>query len=109
MSHPAPFECEVVYDGDGLARLQPSGDLDMASVDVLDARIQEAHAEGKTKLIVDLSRLHFMDSTGLSLLARWSLGAARDGYDFALVPGNNRVQRLFELTGLVSHFQFVDG
>jgi anti-anti-sigma factor len=50
-----------------------------------------------------------MDSTGLTLLARWSVGADQDGYSFAVVPGAERIQRLFELTGLDEVFTFVDG
>ena len=42
-----------------------------------------------------------MDSTGLTLLTRWSLGAERDGYAFALIAGSERIQRLFELTRLL--------
>jgi anti-sigma B factor antagonist len=60
-------------------------------------------------LVVDLSGLEFMDSTGLTLLTRWSLGAERDGFALALVPGNDRIQRLFEITGLITHFKFVTG
>ena len=59
--------------------------------------------------MVDLRGLDFMDSTGLTLLTRWSLGAERDGYAFALIAGSERIQRLFELTGLLDHFTFVDG
>ena len=59
--------------------------------------------------MIDLRELEFMDSTGLTLLTRWSLGSERDGYDLALVAGPDRIQRLFELTGLITHFQFVDG
>ena len=50
--------------------------------------------------MVDLRGLEFMDSTGLTLLTRWTLEAERDGYAFALIAGSERIQRLFELTGL---------
>ena len=64
---------------------------------------------GARRLVVDLRGLEFMDSTGLTLLTRWALGAERDGFAFALVAGNERIQRLFELTGLAAHFTFVAG
>ena len=40
-----------------------------------------------------------MDSTGLTLLTRLSLAAERDGFALALIAGNDRIQRLFEITG----------
>jgi anti-sigma B factor antagonist len=106
---PPPFRCDVEVDGDGVARIVPSGELDMSTAPELEARMDDALARGAALLIVDLRGLEFMDSTGLTLLTRWSLGAERDGYDLALVPGSERIHRLFELTRLVSHFRFVDG
>ncbi len=58
---------------------------------------------------MDLRSLEFMDSTGLTLLTRWSLGAELDGYELALIAGGDRIQRLFDITGLTPHFEFVDG
>jgi anti-sigma B factor antagonist len=81
----------------------------MASVPLLEERLRDALDDGARRLVLDLRGLDFMDSTGLTLLARWSLGARQDGYALALVPGDERIQRLFELTGMISHFDFVDG
>jgi anti-anti-sigma factor len=50
-----------------------------------------------------------MDSTGLTLLTRWTLDSQRDGFDFAIIAGDDRIRRLFDLTGLSPHFTFVDG
>ena len=107
-SLPKPFRCELEDVGDATARLRPSGELDMATVGELEECFRGAHATGFRRLIVDLRSLDFMDSTGLTLLTRWTLGAQRDGYEFAVVPGDERVRRLFELTGLTPHFTFLD-
>jgi anti-anti-sigma factor len=106
---PKPFRCDVEDAGGATARIVPSGELDMATVGTLEERFREAHETGFRRLVVDLRELDFMDSTGLTLLTRWTLGAERDGYDFAVIPGSERVRRLFELTGLTSHFTFLDG
>lgn len=81
----------------------------MSTVGQLEARFREAHDAGYRRLIVDLRGLDFMDSTGLTLLTRWTLGAQPDGYEFMVIPGRARVRRLFELTGLTPHFTFVGG
>jgi anti-anti-sigma factor len=107
-SLPKPFRCEVAHAA-GTARLRPSGDLDMSTVRVLEHHMEQAHADGARRLVVDLRGLDFMDSTGLTLLTRWSLGAEQDGYAFALIAGSERIQRLFELTGLLDRFTFDGG
>jgi anti-sigma B factor antagonist len=105
---PDPFRCELVPDGERvLVRL--GGELDMSTVPILEARLREALDGGGRRLVVDLRGLDFMDSTGLTLLVRWGLGAEQDGYDLALVRGEDRVHRLFELTGLDSRFTFTTG
>ena len=77
---------------------------------MLEQRLRRGRsADGARRVVVDLRGLEFMDSTGLTLLARWSLGAERDGYAFALIAGSERIQRLFELTGLADRFTFDDG
>jgi anti-sigma B factor antagonist len=106
---PKPFRCDREAAGDGAARIRPSGELDVATVGTLEARIHEARDAGFRRLIVDLRGLEFMDSTGLTLLTRWTLESRRDGFEFAVVPGGERIQRLFELSGLLPHFEFVDG
>ena len=63
--------------------MRPAGELDMATVGQLEECFSEAHAAGYRRIVVDLSGLDFMDSTGLTLLTRWTLDAQRDGYEFA--------------------------
>ena len=105
---PKPFSCEVGHD-DGTARVRPVGELDISTVPVLDEQLRQARANGARRVVVDLRGLEFMDSTGLTLLARWAVAAERDGYGFALISGSDRIQRLFDLTGLGAVFTFVDG
>lgn len=93
---------------DGSACVRPVGELDLATVGELDGRLEALRAEGVRQVVLDLRGLTFMDSTGLSLTARWSAEAARDGFDFALVAGSRPVRRLFALTGLDRRLPFVD-
>jgi anti-sigma B factor antagonist len=104
---PKPFHCDVA-ERDGTTRLRPRGELDMGSVPILEEKLRQALDGGGKRLVIDLRELDFMDSTGLTLLTRWSRGADRDGYALALVRGDERVHRLFEITGMASYFTFVD-
>ena len=78
----------------------PSGDLDMASADELDARLTDAardHPEGI--LIVDLGELAFMDSAGLRVLLTAARAASNGGTGLRLRGARPSVQRVFEVSG----------
>jgi anti-sigma B factor antagonist len=102
-----PFRCKT-EQRDGTTYLRPHGELDMRTVPELDAHMKAARETGRC-VVLDLRGLSFMDSTGISLVTRWNLEARRDGFDFALIQGDARIQRLFELTALTEYFAFVDG
>jgi anti-sigma B factor antagonist len=59
-------------------------------------------------LILDLSGLEFMDSTGLRCILTCDAEARRDPFTIALIPGPPAVQRVFELTNTRTHLPFID-
>jgi anti-sigma B factor antagonist len=105
---PKPFHCSV-RQLDGATYVRPEGDLDMGTTDEVEAAISAAVQGGATRVVVDLSGLHFMDSTGLTLLTRWNNASNRDGFALELIKGHERIQRLFTLTGLHEYFTFTAG
>lgn len=105
---PKPFRCEIAQCDDA-THVRPEGDLDMSTAEELDGYLRQVHEGGATRIVVDLRGLSFMDSTGITLLTRWNTAAARDGFELALVPGHERITRLFKLTGLHEYFSFIPG
>ncbi len=105
---PKPFRCELTQRDD-VTLVRPEGDLDMGTAEEFEGYLRQAHAGGATRIVVDLRGLNFMDSTGITALTRWNNAAARDGFDFSLVQGHERIARLFKLTGLHEYFSFVPG
>ncbi|MDA0185060.1 STAS domain-containing protein [Solirubrobacter phytolaccae] len=105
---PKPFHCAVDAREDGTFA-RPVGDLDMSTAPDVEAVLRAAVDGGAKRVVVDLRGLHFMDSTGLTLLTRWNNASRRDGFEFALVGGDDRIQRLFVLTGLHEYFTFTAG
>jgi anti-anti-sigma factor len=101
-----PLRCEVEPER-AAVRVRPVGSLDMATVPVLRAQIDELREAGFRRLILDLSKLDFMDSTGLRLMLSLEAEARRDGFSIALVPGSAAVQRVFEITGTAAVLPFV--
>jgi anti-anti-sigma factor len=104
---PSPdyFRCEVQPERSA-ARVFALGSLDVGTVQVLDAQLRELSEAGFRRLIIDLSRLGFMDSSGLRLLLKWNADARGDGYAIEVVPGPKAVQRVFELTGTSELLRF---
>ncbi len=83
-----------------------AGELDLASSPALEAAIEQTAGAGV--VIIDLRRLEFMDSTGLSVLVKAHQQAEEAGRKFALVRGPQQVQRLLTLTGVADRLQLVD-
>jgi len=105
-TQPQVFGCEVQPERDGV-RVLPRGELDAASGPALERQIGELRDAGFRRLILDLSQLDFMDSTGLRLILKWDAEARQDGFSIVLVPGPPTVQRVFEVTGTAAHLPFV--
>ena len=99
------FRCEVTPDRDSV-RVAPTGEMDMSTVGVVERELRAAAEAGFGKIVLDLSGLVFMDSTGLHLACRWSTAAARDGFEFEVEPGPYAVQRVFELADLGDEVRF---
>jgi anti-sigma B factor antagonist len=112
VSEPSPsphdvFTCEVRRNG-GSAWVRPAGDLDLDTVHRVEAALAGLHDEGSGRLVLDLRGLTFMDSTGLRLVIRWHTAAEDKGFEFAIVPGPEIVQRVFRLTGMEEHLKVAE-
>jgi anti-anti-sigma factor len=101
------LRCEVVREGDA-ARVVVSGALDLATVPILEAELADLRHAGVRRLVLDLSGLGFMDSTGLRCILERDAEARRDGFSIALVAGPPAVQRVFEVTGTAARLPFID-
>jgi anti-sigma B factor antagonist len=72
----------------GWTVVQVTGEVDIAGVSALRERLQRLIAEGCLRLVVDISRLSFCDSTGFGVLvATRRLLVARGGRLRLAVPG----------------------
>jgi anti-anti-sigma factor len=83
----------------------PTGELDLGTEPVLRGVIERVE-DAYDALVLDLSELEFVDSTGLNLAIREHLRASLDGYRLVLVRGPEDVQRVFEIAGLDSFLPF---
>ena len=102
-----PFRFETSREHDS-ATVLPIGELDIATVPVLKAELEALRSAGIRRLIVDLSSLEFIDSTGLRCLLSYDAEARQDGFTLALIPGSRAVQRIFDLTSTTSLLPFIE-
>lgn len=99
------FRVDVRRDGTAVV-VAPSGQLDLASVIPLREALRQQ--VGCAVIVLDLRELSFMDSAGLHLILEEHRRAERVGVELRLVRAPERVQRLFELTGVSRHLLWVD-
>jgi anti-anti-sigma factor len=101
------FRVDVAQER-GAVRLCPVGEVDLATIGQLRERLDEAMASATGRVILDLRKTTFADSSALHLVVDAYDRAARDGIEFALVAGPPGVQRTFEVAGLSDRLPFVD-
>jgi anti-sigma B factor antagonist len=103
------FQITERDDRDHTRRVTLTGELDMASAPQLQERLQQLAASGQA-VCLDLSRLDFIDSSGVSTIVPALENARRDGLELAIDPHlSPRVARLVTITGLDRQFWPSDG
>jgi anti-anti-sigma factor len=98
--HATEFQIEQSIDESGTVLLQLLGELDLAVAPTLIVRLA-ALRETAAAVRLDLSRLQFMDSTGLGAVLSAVLDARRDGWALDVDPVLARpVRRIIEVSGV---------
>jgi anti-sigma B factor antagonist len=90
-----------LVSADGADVLAVSGEIDIASSSRLIPALNDVVVKGEGPVIVDLSDVEFMDSTGLALLLNALRRVTRRGHGFAVVCPAGPVRRVFEVTDMV--------
>ncbi|MDX6670904.1 MAG: anti-sigma factor antagonist [Solirubrobacteraceae bacterium] len=84
------------------------GELDISCGDALDREMQRVEAGDATRIVVDLSGLEFMDSTGIRTLLSLHARSRADGDRLLLLRGAPAVQQVLEITGADRLLPFAD-
>jgi anti-sigma B factor antagonist len=86
-----------------------AGELDLSSALVFDEELRRIEDDVTTETVVlDLSKLKFLDSTGLRLIWSAHSRAKRCGRQLQVVPGSEAVRRIFRLTGMQERLDIVE-
>ena len=92
----------------GYTVVKVSGEIDVYTAPALREKLISLVEEGSYQIIVDMEAVEFLDSTGLGVLVG-GLKRVR-GYEgwIDLVCTNNRILRVFKITGLSKVFAIHD-
>ena len=89
---------------EGVAVIALTGEADVYTSPRIKQEIIDLLNKGTHKLVVDLTGVEYLDSTGLGvLIGGLKRARERDG-DLKLICDNLRILRIFEITGLTKIF-----
>jgi anti-sigma B factor antagonist len=89
----------TVQRSSGTAVVQVAGELDLVSVPTLAEVLRDLEPPCD-RVILDLSGLTFIDSTGLRLAITEHRRAELDGFDFVLAGAREPILRVLRISGL---------
>jgi anti-anti-sigma factor len=93
---------------DGLHVITPSGEIDIVTAPDFKARLMMVIDRGARRVVVDLSAVPFMDSSGLNALITAQRRASATGAVVALAGMDPNLRKVLELTGLHEVFAIYD-
>lgn len=90
----------TIQQSDSEVRLALTGELDISTAPRLDEDLRRVESERPARIVLDLERLEFLDSTGLRLLILADNRARDEGRELAVAHANEMIRRVFRLTRL---------
>lgn len=98
--YPPSFAVRVATVPDGSVRVKVEGELDLSTSRALDETLRREIDAG-SRIVVDLSEITFIDSTGLNTLMAALRASSMNGGALAVSPSlPAQVRRVLEITGL---------
>jgi anti-anti-sigma factor len=101
------FDVEARVEGDR-AIVAVRGDFDLQVAERVVAEIEKVEERAPALLVIDLSRLSFLDSSGMGVIAAAQARAVEAGRRIVLVKPPYSVRRAFELSGFDEVIEVVD-
>ena len=101
------FDLETEIQGDS-ALVRIRGDFDLQVAEKVSDALTEIESGEPKLLVLDLSPLSFLDSTGMGVIAAAHMRAVDAGRQLVIVTPPVGVRRAFELSGLDEVITMVD-
>lgn len=105
---PGELVVQTGHDGDAVV-VALAGELDLPVAPLARDAFARALRESRQPLIIDLSGLTFIDSSGLYALLEADKRCREAGRVLSIRPGPPNVQKVFELTNTIDCLPFSSG
>ena len=105
---PAP-DFDVSADvADGIATVSVRGEVDVYTAPQLRERLYAVVGDGATRVVLDLSAMTFIDSTGLGVVVGALKRLRESGGDLVLRSPSRSTRKVLEITGLTRIVEIID-
>ena len=92
----------------GIPVLDLSGEVDSYNSPKLREKMLALIGEGKSKFVVNLTGVDYIDSTGLGTLVGGLKRVSEKGGTIQIICPNEQIYKVFSITGLVKVFEIFD-
>ncbi len=105
--NPGLFEIDSALVA-GTGRLTVRGELDIATVPRVQAAVDTLLAQAVNHVVIDLSGVGFVDSSGLRLFIVLDQRAAVEGWTLSLLRPGKQAMTVFVVSGAEENLPFVE-
>lgn len=99
------FEVSIEEYAEGYPVISVHGEVDLHTAPKVQYAIERAGSNGAQAVVVDMSGIAFMDSTGLSTFMRAKDALAERDVALRLAAPSKAVERIFSVTGFHDYFE----
>ena len=92
----------------GVVVFSLNGRIDNDGATKMEQTLQSASEAGKSKMVLDLSTVQYINSAGLRVLAEFLTINREKGGELYLSAVNSRVKRVFQIVGFDNFFKMFD-
>lgn len=89
-----------ITESDGRVAVDVTGEIDVYTAPKLREALFPLSERSRVSMIINLSGVEYMDSTGLGVFVGVFKNVRSGNGDFQLIGLSDRLRRLFEITGL---------
>jgi anti-sigma B factor antagonist len=94
------FGVELLRPSEDVAVVELEGEVDIYSSPQFEEALSRGIDEGATRIVVDLAKVTFIDSTALGVVVGGVKGVKTRGGTLDVVCRDENIRRIFEITGL---------
>jgi anti-sigma B factor antagonist len=99
---------DAAQDERGICIIKARGDIDIATAPKLEAAINAAIESTPKSVLLDLSNVEFLDSSGIRVLVEAQRRLDENGVGFAIDGMSPALTRVFEVSGVIDLLRHPD-